>query len=83
MVMQHMEDQSRTSLLTGWHPTSLPLSKGLDLAMHCFLIWQDELSGQQIAEPARLKAIGEDTGNGRGIADECKPRQVRMQDMPV
>src|SRR5262245_13001825 len=37
MVMQHVEDQARTSLFTGWHPTPLPFSKGIDLLVHCFL----------------------------------------------
>jgi hypothetical protein len=51
--------------------------------VHYLLTWQDKFSSQQIAEPAGLEAIGQDTGNSRGIADEGKPWQLRMQDMPV
>ncbi len=77
VVMQHVEDQSRTSLFTGRHPTSLPLSERIDLLMHRVLIWKDVLSGDEIAEPTRLKAVGENAGNGRGIPDKGEPRRVR------
>ena len=84
MVVQHMEDQSGATLWARRHPPALPFSQRLDLTgAWTFGRRQGQLSGEQVAEPARLEAVGEDTGNGRGIPDEGEPRQVRMQDMAV
>ena len=59
VIVQHMKNQPCTTLRTGRHPLSLPFSEAVDLPVHYLSTWQDKLSGQQVAEPAGLEAIGQ------------------------
>jgi hypothetical protein len=54
VIVLHMEEQPRDSLLAGRHPPPLPRPKHLDLATHGLRARQSLPPGQEVAEPTCL-----------------------------